>query len=99
MTRRKIIFAEVEQAKRDEQGFDLEMPNGETFSVDSPLFWPEGWERAEGKRDLAVMVLGGEDRFAAFEAAGGTAAMLDAILGDVLLRQNTSLGESPASPS
>jgi hypothetical protein len=99
VTRRKIIFAEVEQAKRDEQGIDIEMPDGAVFSIDSPLFWPDGWQKAEDKRTLAAAVLGGEDRLAAFEAAGGTATMLDAILGDVLLQKNTSLGESPASSS
>ena len=98
MTRRRIIFAEVEQQKRDEQGIDIEMPDGRVFSIDSPLFWPDEWRQAKERRDLAVIVLGGEDRFAEFEAAGGSATMLDAILGDVLLK-NTSLGESEASSS
>lgn len=82
----KVKLADFKERKAEEGAIDVEAEDGQVFRIPPPELWPDEVGELARTGDLvalAVAVLGGEDRFEAFKAAGGTATLLNAIVGDV----------------
>lgn len=90
---RRIKLADYKQKKRDEGAIEIEMEDGSVFHVDPPELWPDEIQPLALAEDGVGMakILIGEDRYADFVAAGGTASMVSAMVGDEL---GLSPGES-----
>jgi hypothetical protein len=79
---RRVLLSDYTAKKRDELGVEIETPDGQVFVIDPPLFWPDDFQviaRSGDNPRIAAAVLGGEDRLAAFVAAGGSANVAVAI--------------------
>lgn len=84
----KVIAAEIEKAR------PMVIKVGEvSIEVPPPVLWPDSSQSAENDVELAKLVLG-EDDYALFTEAGGTAALLFQLVAE---HQGASLGESEAS--
>lgn len=80
--RRVVRLADWVEAQRTEAAIDI-VTDTETFTIDPPHLWPDAaLARALVGDTLGVAraLLG--DRYEAFVAAGGSAAMLDKIIGE-----------------
>jgi hypothetical protein len=72
-------------AENREQHPDIEIEgvDGRIFTVPAPEMWPDEVHVAASKNDLialATAMLGGEEVYAEFRAAGGSAAVLNAVV-------------------
>lgn len=88
MSRRRVLLSDYTERKRDERGIDVETPDGQVFSIDPPLFWPDNFAEIAASNDnrrIAAAVLGGDDQLAKFEAGGGSATMLVSLISDEML--------------
>lgn len=86
------------ERKRDDKT-QITMPDGSTFEVDDPALWTDDMARRAMANDhigLATEILGGEDAYKRFAAAGGNAYTLLAMLQDA---NGATVGESAASSS
>lgn len=84
---RRVVLSDFKAKKRDEGAIEIEAEDGTVFRIDPPALWPDdALVLAKEKRavELATLLLGGEDGYRAFVAAGGSAALLDAIIGEEL---------------
>ena len=96
MGRRRILLTDYEQKKRDERGVEVETPDGQVFVIDPPLFWPDSFAVASEAGDEPAMLaamLGGADRLAAYEQAGGSHKVMLQLIQEEVLGVGTSLGE------
>lgn len=98
MTRR-IKLSEFKEQRRSEGGIEIEAADGEVFVIDPPELWPdEALALAQANDNLGVarLVIGGDDAYARYVAAGGTAALLGQIFQDFT---GATPGKSQASSS
>lgn len=72
----KVNLAEFVERKEAEGAIDIEA-GGETFRIPPAELWPDEFPRGIVAQAKAIM---GEERFAAFKKAGGSATLLDAII-------------------
>lgn len=82
---KKINLAEFKSAKRAAGAIEITGENGKTWTIDPPELWPDEAQPVAASGDyvgLAKLVLGGDDEYAAFVAAGGTAAMVGMMIAD-----------------
>lgn len=77
----KVNLADYKERKENEGAIDIEA-GGETFRIPPPELWPDEIGKLRGDLVAQASLLMGEDRFAAFVAAGGSATLVDAILKD-----------------
>lgn len=93
--RRKIVLVEYREKKLDEAGLDVELPDSTTVTIPPPELWPDAAIKAIAENDIpaAVEAALGDDH-EAFIAAGGTAALVMSMVGDVF---GGNPGESKAS--
>lgn len=91
--RRKVVLNDFKAKKMDEGAIDIEAADGTVFSVPPPELWPDEAQDFMPQKDyigLAKLLLGGDDEYARFTAAGGSAALISAILAD---EHGATLGE------
>lgn len=90
---RRIVLADYKQKKRDEEAIEIETEDGTIFAIDPPALWPDEIQPLALGEDMVGMakMLIGEDKYAAFVAAGGSAAMVGAMVGEEL---GLDVGES-----
>jgi hypothetical protein len=100
-SRFKLSQIRESQANRTGSAIEVETDDGQVFEVPTPHFWPDEASQLIGKgRDveLATMLLGGEESYAKFKAAGGRAADLGIVLTAYAKDQGIGTpGESGAS--
>lgn len=78
----KINLREFKDAKRAEGTIDIET-DAETFSIDPPEVWTDAMlalAEAGDNLGLCQALLGGEEGYARFVAAGGSQAIIGGIL-------------------
>lgn len=75
---RKVVF-EDHLAKIRDRAIDIEMANGDSFHIDPPELWPDTVNDAD-ELETAKIILGGEERYEAFVAAGGSYRALGSII-------------------
>lgn len=99
MTKRKnatrISLAEFKARRRDDEALIIDTDDGGEFVVDPSVLWPDEAMALLAANDIvgaARAIIG--DRYDAFIAAGGSAAILAAIIEE---HAGGTLGESPAS--
>lgn len=78
---RRIVFTDHQQKLR-ERGTDLEMPDGTVFHIDPPQLWPDTVDEAPSELETCKILLGGDERYNAFVAAGGNYRMIVALVND-----------------
>lgn len=84
---RRVSIAEFKARKRDEGGLDIEGEDGTLFSIPNPALWPDELmelARAGDNIGAARLVLGGDETYQRFVAAGGSAVLLMAMVKDEL---------------
>lgn len=94
---KRVKLSDFKDRKRDEGAIDIEGDDGTVFRIEPPELWPDEVHSIDASKDpvaFARALLGGEERYAAFVAAGGTAGVLAGILDE---RHGTGTGESSAS--
>lgn len=74
---RKIVL-EDHLAKLRDRGIDIEAGD-EKFHIDPPQLWPDTVDGLD-ELETAKVILGGEERYNAFLAAGGSYRMLGSII-------------------
>lgn len=93
MARKTIVLDEYKARKAETSALIVEA-GGETFTIPPPPCWPDNFvdlARANDNVGLAKAILGGDEVYARWIAAGGTAALL---LGLVQDEMGASMGES-----
>lgn len=87
-----VKLSDFKERKELEGAFDIECEDGTKFRVPPPELWPDEVGRLARIGDLPALAIAvlGEEKFEAFKAAGGTATLLNAIIGD---QHGASLGE------
>lgn len=101
--KRRFKLSEIREAQANKTGrtIEVETDDGQVFELPTPHFWSDEASSLIGKgRDveLATMLLGGEQRYAEFHAAGGQAADLGILLTAYAQDQGIgTAGESGAS--
>lgn len=94
-----FAFQEFIDEREAETAIPFTMPNGETFTIPGPDFWPDRLPNAvrEGFDALGRAILGDDD-WDRFVAAGGKGRALNAFYAwAVEQRQGATPGESEAS--
>lgn len=76
---RRVLLSEFKEKRTAERGIDIEAANGEVFHVPPPETWPD---EVFGDSDPVAQAqkLWGEEKYAEYVAAGGTARLLAAII-------------------
>lgn len=74
---------------------EIEVDDGQVFVIPPPDLWPDEGHAARGDLPATAKAILGEDRYAAFLEAGGSARMLNAIFAE---HHGADPGESSASP-
>lgn len=96
---RTIKLSEFKEQRRAESAIEIIGEDGESFIIEPPELWPDEAQTLAASGDsigLCRLVLGGDEAYARFVAAGGTAALLGQIFQESL---GTSPGKSQASSS
>ncbi len=86
--------------KRGGASIEIEAGDGQVFSFPTPAFWSDEQLAVSTERDvvkLATVLLGGEDEYAKFRAAGGQASDIALAMSEFSEAQGATAGESPAS--
>lgn len=96
----KVKLSDFRERKELEGAIDIETDDGQTFRVPPPEVWPDDVQKFVKGEEKDIVGLSkailGNDRYAAFCAAGGSAALLNAIFAEY---HGADVGESPASSS
>lgn len=95
----RVKLSDWKGKKRDEGAIEIEVDDGTIYRIDPPDLWPDDALKASEDRDpvaLATALVGGSEKYQAFVAAGGNAAIVAGLLGEV---HGVSVGESSASSS
>ncbi len=102
--KRRFKLSEVRTQQAQKRGgstIDFETDNGDTFSIPAPGFWTDDQAALIGNADtvkLATALLGGEDNYARFKAAGGQSQDISLVMAAYADAQGAnSEGESSAS--
>ncbi len=74
---RRIVL-EDHKSKLAERGIDIEA-GGESFHIDPPQLWPDLIDGLD-EFETAKAIMGGEDRYNEFVAAGGSYRLLGSII-------------------
>jgi hypothetical protein len=97
-SKRHYKLSEVIERKRSEGVTEIETDDGQVFTVDPVSLWSDD-VIANAQKDqiaAAVALLGGQDSYDKFKAAGGSAALLLTIVSE---EQGVSVGEAKPSPA
>lgn len=92
MTKRFVLQDHLD--KLSERGMEITAPDGQVFKISAPELWPDEVNEAFGLNSQAVALMG-EERYAEFVKAGGTARLLNAFLEEFL--DGKTVGERSAS--
>jgi hypothetical protein len=95
MARRRFVLSEWKKEREEAGAIDIEVDSGEVFTIPPAELWPDSVRLATNDVEYAVAILGGQERYDAFLAGGGNAAMLNAMFAEA--NDGASPGESPAS--
>lgn len=81
---RRVNLAAFKELKNEENSIEIEAADGTVFTVPAPECWPDEIADLADKKDNVGMAraLLGEDAYTAFLAAGGSAALLGAIVAE-----------------
>lgn len=96
----RVRLSDFKAKKRDEGAIIIEADDGTEFRVEPPELWSDDILTMSADRarvvEMATAMLGGEEEYSRFVAAGGSAAVLSAIVAD---EHGLDVGESAASSS
>lgn len=84
--RHRVVLNDFKAKKMDEGAVDIETDGG-VFTIPPPELWPDEAQDFMPEKDyvgLMKLLLGGDERYAEFVAAGGSAAIANAIVADQL---------------
>lgn len=93
----KVKLSDFKAEKADEGAIEIEDDNGEIYHIDPPELWSDditALNDADDNIGVARALIGGDDQYEKFVAAGGSAMLLLSIIGDT---HGVSVGESKAS--
>lgn len=94
----RVKLTDFKAKKRDEGAIEIEADDGTVFRVEPPELWSDDIVSMSADRtqviEMATALLGGEEEYERFKAAGGSAAVLSAIVAD---EHGLDVGESAAS--
>lgn len=94
---KKINLSEYIERKRAEHSIDIELGDGSTVTLPPVELWPPEYRErldAGDREGAAVVLLGGQEAYDRFRAAGGSFNVLNGIFID---DQGTDPGEASAS--
>lgn len=85
MAKHTVILSDYKAKKAEEGAIDI-VAGDETFTVPPAALWPDEMTTPEVRGDWVAQakLLLGDDAYARFVAAGGTAVLLQAIVNDEL---------------
>lgn len=100
--KRRYRLAEIREGVANKRGreIELETDDGATYTIPTPGFWDDAATDLMGKGrevELATVLLGGPERYAAFKASGGRAGDVAMALEAYGADQGATAGESSAS--
>lgn len=78
----KVSLSDFKERKENEGAIDIEA-GGKTFRVPPAELWPDEVSTLRGDLVAQAKCIMGDEAFGGFQAAGGTANLLDAIIKDV----------------
>lgn len=90
---KRIRLPEWEAERLEAGGVEIETADGQVFVIPPPELWSDEVQTSKGIMGNARAFLG--DRYEAFVAAGGSAAVVNAIVTEML--RGGDVGEPPAS--
>ena len=95
---RAVVLSDYKAKKMDEGAIDLQLDDGTTVTVPPAQVWADDVMVCASAGDLigAGIALLGKDEYDHFVRAGGSGALLSALVQDEL---GLTTGESPASPA
>lgn len=84
------------EARAKHPQIEIEADDGQVFTIDPPQLWPDAATDPDvGPRETMTALLG--DQLAAYQAAGGTYALLNLVIEQYSADQGVDLGKSGAS--
>lgn len=79
---KRIVLDDYVSKLRDERSIEIMMRDGQVFKIDPPQLWPDAIKQVENAVEQAQLLLGGEEAYAQFVAAGGNAQIINAMIAD-----------------
>ncbi len=100
--RKRFRLSQIREAQANKTGrvIEVETDDGAVYEIDAPGFWPDEATELMGKGrevDLATVLLGGKEKYAAFKASGGRAQDVALAISAFQDDQGVTEGESTAS--
>lgn len=100
--RKRFRLSQIREAQANKTGriIEVETDDGQVYEIDAPGFWADEATELMGKGrevDLATVLLGGKEKYAAFKASGGRAQDVALAISAFQDDQGVTEGESGAS--